>query len=329
MVNRNEVIHQTLLDLDIAPDALNCLILDYQTAKAGEFIQQVNIPINEAGIAIDENFIYTIDAKTNSVIVYNKLFRKVNEWNVFDDESSIFYNSFKALVDARMDSGKIDNCEEFIKVKIVGLTVDEEYIYLAVNMSLVSNIDIYPTGRLNQVMMFKKDGTFVRFVKVNDEKINSLAIDDKYIYIAYENLIRRCDKRDNFNGYVPNINTLEVTNLLVDNIYIYYFDNEYRSMKYIDKFNIEDSGINFPYGSNKYQIAKNKNYTLAYADDLYKQEFLKIGKDMGRIKLKNFATVDKKEYDGVASARYEKMAIDDEFIFLVNISKQYVHVYLL
>ena len=61
-ISINKKVAQILLDLNIAPHELNCLIVEYQKPNLGDLVGGFKIT-NEKGLAIYEDYIYTVDSR--------------------------------------------------------------------------------------------------------------------------------------------------------------------------------------------------------------------------------------------------------------------------
>ena len=182
-IKREVAICQILLDSNIFPHELNCLIIEYQKTIMGDLVQKIDIENLVNGMVTDNENIYVIDNLKVSIYgKYSGILTNIFEiWDVNDDQCG-------------------NTC----------IAIDDDNIYVATNYKEISEIKI-----------FTKKGQLIKNT-LKYSKTYALAVDNEYIYIACEEKIVKYTKNSlKEQSCYENMKKNRVFNMTVDNKYIY------------------------------------------------------------------------------------------------------------
>ena len=183
-LGRNITIAQILLDLNILPHELNCLIIEYQKLIKGNLVQKIDLEKYINNIAVDSEYIYFVDnvkvsiyCKYDGVLVNDFLIRGVNGNQCIDSY----------------------------------LAIDNDHIYIGAN-----------SGQTYKIIVFDKNGKFIKDANIN-HRIYPLVVDNEYIYVANSDTIFKYTKKD-FKLQIKSYQirkSINISNISVDDKYVY------------------------------------------------------------------------------------------------------------
>ena len=302
------MIDDILLELNIAPHELNCLIVDYQKPEQGEFIANINSLDDPSYIATDKNFIYIVE-KTCAIKIYDKNYLNLKDkWQIAPEKVQDL----------------LSNC----KYEVVGLVVDDECVYLSMNISVFGVDDNY-----NIVLAFDKSGKFIKQIGNSKQHATAISHDEKYVYIIDLNtdLHTYCKKTDDIieTLHIPVKNGF-IVNFVISNDYIYMCFNDGNSNLYTwnTKRKSQNNYVMVFYSHNP---AFDNCHTVIAKDELglcyfYKKTVIIFTKKSeegnnrmpGKYKLKN---------PNGENINYKCFSVDDEYLYFLNKTTKSVDIY--
>ena len=289
-IPREIAIGQILLDLNILPHELNCLIIEYQKTIKGDLIQKIDLKNFINQMVVDDENIYTVD--NAKVSIYGK------------------YNGILTTDFGIMDVDD-DLCEN------THLAIDDDNIYVATN-----------SGKTNKIKVFNKNGKFIKDT-TKYSKIDALVADKEYIYVSNEDIIFKYAKKDlelPKSQYIDVIGN-HVLNITVDDKYVYSQNINLAGMlRNILILTVYDkNSTNTVNDKEKIEVMKNclvcqngrKLYIYSLSDNTIKIINIENNKTE-KLHIYNKGLLDLNEY-----AIY--LTIDSEFIYIATQKK--IHIY--
>ena len=296
--DRNLLVSEILLDLNLAPNDLNCLILDYQKPAFGEFINQIKLSQSVNDIAVNHKNIYI--STNDEIIIYNKKdLSRINKWKLTKERLYCL---------PKKGTYSINN-----------ITVDEDYIYILLYSSGCDTSDNYGI-----ILAFDDDGNIIKkFGKREITDYTAITIDNNYIYVIdYNfNLKKICKKTLKSTDYkIPfDVDYIIESFVVIDERYIYAVVLYHEA---IIVFDLDNGKIK----ESKY-IADEDGYSIiAKNDDMiyfYNRPDLTIYSERkaGEFELNKISQLKRKNIE------YTSMAVDDQYLYYVNDKKNIVEIY--